>query len=73
MKKGADKNTLLTYTLFLLGIVFLVESVVFAFVLSQLPAAMLGTTITIAWIYALIKFVAGIVATYAGLVYLEKK
>jgi len=67
MPKYSEKNRLVAFSLFLVGLVFLVESIVLGYVISQIPAGMLGATILIAWIYTIIKFFAGLLALYAGL------
>lgn len=63
----------LSSSLFLIGLVFLVESVVLAFVLSQAPDSLLGSTASVAWIYTVIKFFTGLITMFTGLVLSQKK
>ena len=71
--KARINQTVLAYALFLVGLAFLIESIVFVFVLSQLPAQFIGTTAVVAWLYAVVKFFAGLIAMYAGIDALQKK
>jgi uncharacterized membrane protein len=73
MKKQDTERHYLSSSLFLIGLVFLVESIVLAFVLSQAPIALLGSTISIAWIYTIIKFFAGLITIFTGLALSQKK
>jgi hypothetical protein len=72
MKKDKERHYLAS-SVFLIGLVFLVESVVLGFVLSQTPAALLGATVSVAWVYTIIKFFAGLVAMFTGLALSQKK
>ena len=71
--KSKIDQTVLAYSLFLVGLAFLIESIVFVFVLSQLPAQMIGATASVAWIYAIVKFFAGLISMYVGVDALQKK
>ena len=73
MPKHSEKNRIVAFSLFLVGLVFLVESIVLGYVISQIPAHMLGATISIAWVYTTIKFFAGLLALYAGLELIKEK
>lgn len=75
MAKQKKDNTVhyLASSLFLIGLVFLVESVVLALVLSQAPAFLLGSTAPVAWMYALIKLFTGLVAMFAAISLSKKK
>jgi hypothetical protein len=72
-KHEAHRHNLLGYALFFIGLIFLIEAIVLIFVLSQIPPAMLGSTSSVAMVYAIIKFLAGMLAIYTGLVHGQVK
>lgn len=72
-ESGRKEINYLSSSLFLVGLVFLIESIVLAFVLSQTPQNLLGYMASVAWIYAIIKFFAGLVTLFTGLVLGQKK
>lgn len=72
IKKDMERHYLAS-SLFLIGLVFLVESVVLAFVLSQAPNTLLGATASVAWIYTVIKFFTGLITIFTGLILGQKK
>ncbi|MCX6815381.1 MAG: hypothetical protein NT120_00835 [Candidatus Aenigmarchaeota archaeon] len=65
--KKEDHKVLSGYAIFLVGLVFLIESVVLAYVVSQLPVQIIGPTAPVAWGYTAVKFLAGVVGLYYGL------
>ncbi len=73
MKKEERERHYLSSSLFLIGLVFLIESIVLAFVLSQTPNTLLGSTAPVAWIYTVIKFFTGLITLFTGLALSQKK
>ena len=71
-KAARTKSNYLSAALFLIGLVFLTESSAVAYVITQLPASIVGT-VSVAWIYVLLKFVTAIVAIAAGVYVSSKK
>lgn len=64
MKKIKDHTEKL---FFLIGLVFVIESLFFALLLNAAAPIMTQTGVILGWIYGIIKFVAGIVAIYVSL------
>ena len=73
MKKQDQRQHYLASSLFLIGLVFLIESVGLAVVLSQAPKPLLGTAASVAWVYAVIKFFTGLITIFTGLALGQKK
>ncbi len=66
-KKKAMKIEITNAAMFLVGLVFVIESLTLMSVLTSLESMILGTTITIGWLYSFLKLFAGAVSIYSSI------